>query len=110
MMYGLAKHTGPNTPTSDGKLTILDEFFLPKEAEFYSFRDLPNPHSREAAKAIWREMVGVQRKSGATFFRYTVFSDEYPSDTYPHGYYLEGWRIRPLHQAKFSYPLTGVTL
>lgn len=109
-MYGLAKHTGPNTPTSDGNVTILDEFFLPKEADFYSCRDLPNPYSGEASKALWREMVDVQRKSGATFFRYTVFSDEYPSDIYPHGYYLEGWREAPLHQAPFRYPLTSVTL
>ena len=104
-MYGLARHTGPNTPTSDGKRTIIDELFIPKEAEFFSFRDLPSPYSREASKALWSKMVGIQRKSGATFFRYTVFSDEYPSEIYPHGHYLEGWRVKPLYQAEFSFPL-----
>lgn len=74
-------------------------------AEFYSYRpELPD--SREASKALWRELVDLQRKAGATWFRFTYFDDSFPSEIYPHGYYLEGWKERPRHQPKFDWPMT----
>lgn len=79
---------------------------MDEKPTFYSTRSIP-VGGRDEFKAAWKEMRDRQRQSGATFFRYTVFSDEYPSDIYPHGFYLEGWETPPRNQPPFEWPMTS---
>ena len=77
----------------------------PREPESYSYRELPND-PRDAIK-LFQEMADIQRRGGATFFRYTIISPEHPKEPYPYGLYVEGWDKEPNVQAPFNYPLTG---
>lgn len=83
------------------------------EPEFFSYRELPE--DLNDAIPIWREMADLMKASGATFFRMTVASDQYPKPPYPHGLYLEGWRVDPAmqnpsgQQAPFNFPLTAAS-
>ena len=55
-------------------------------------------------KASWGDRV--------QWARFTVFNDKAPSNTYPHGWYAEGWSVAPHKmeppgtQAPFCFPLT----
>lgn len=73
------------------------------EPQNYSYR--PLPATRQESKAVWKEMIEIQRKGGATFFRYTFFDDDHPSPIYPHGLYLEGWDSYPKDQGEFNFPV-----
>lgn len=77
------------------------------EPEFYAYRELPD--NLADALPLWREMSDLMRGGGATFFRATIASDQYPKPPYPHGLYLEGWREMPGKQAPFNFPLTAAT-
>lgn len=71
-------------------------------ADFYSYRPLP----KSIDKDTWREMADIQRKEGATFFRATVVNTAHPSQEYPMGLYLEGWKEQPREQGFFDWPMT----
>ena len=75
-------------------------------ADFYSYRPLPK--SSLDAQSLCRDMVALQRKNGATFHRMTCFDDEEPSEIYPHGFYLEGWKLAPKVQGNFDFPLQSL--
>lgn len=81
------------------------------EADMFSYRELPaNPAD---CGALWREMGELMRERGATWFRMTIVSPEYPKPPYPDGLYLEGWMIEPermeipSRSAPFNFPLTA---
>ena len=77
--------------------------------DFHSYRELPD--NLDDSPSLWIDMTSVQRNAGASFFRCTVISEEYPKDGYPHGFYVEGWlvdpaRMSPPHKmAEFSHPM-----
>lgn len=65
------------------------------EAEWFSSRPaLGDPFKN---RELIREMADLQRKDGATFFRYTIDGDVL---------WVEGWRVQPHKQAPFNPPYT----
>ena len=77
-------------------------------ADLYSYRPLRPDQTIEERRALLREMVDAEIADGAVHCRATIFSDEHPSDTYPHGLYVEGWRERPssVPPPAFEFPLS----
>lgn len=79
--------------------------------DMYGFRDLPD--DPKDTLALWHEMGEIMREHGATWFRMTIVSDDYPMPPYPHGLYMEGWRVDPARMdpparsAPFNYPLVA---
>ncbi len=81
--------------------------------DFYSYRPLPvlvgdtDEERVDESRLILQEMMRALREQGATSVRWTAISPEYPKEPYPHGLYVEGWKVRPDEQPPFSYPLDG---
>jgi hypothetical protein len=70
--------------------------------DFRSYRPWPENFD---GPALAREMADEQKAKGATFFRFTWFDAEHPSEVYPQGLYVEGWRVQPDEQPPFAFPL-----
>lgn len=78
--------------------------------QFYSFRE--TPADAMAVQAAFRDMADKQHEHGATWWRFTIVSPEYPippCPPYPPGLYVEGWEERPSEAPAFDFPLTRAT-
>lgn len=73
------------------------------EPTHFSFVSL---EPRDTFEERRRHSFNLMAQDGATFWRVTVVSDEYPNEPYPHGLYIEGWLERPAEQPPFNFPLT----
>jgi hypothetical protein len=77
------------------------------EPTLFSYRTVPEGF--DGSFVPWREMAESLRAEGATFWRFTIVSPEYPRPPYPDGLYAEGWSGLPdcpWKQAPFNFPLT----
>lgn len=45
-------------------------------AQFHSYREIPSDPA--GAQQLWSEMVDLQERNGATFWRFTIVSPDYP--------------------------------
>lgn len=74
-------------------------------ADFYSYRKAIG--DAEADRGQIRDVYRKMRKQGSRWMRITHVNDQHqPCEDDPHGFWIEGWLVRPKEEEPFDPPLT----